>query len=221
MAILSGRRWVFLWKMQLGVLPTDVFSGSLMGPLRMVNSNLAWREFDGLCSPRWFLGEDDKSDEGGTNSDDIHIVEGDFPVDASQFSLLELPLTAMGGIDGPKTMKFRGRIADMDVVIMVDSGASHNFMSHHLIDRIPHPLEPTTKFGVRLRDGRRTESDGKFSNLPVDLGPYMMLVTFHRVNFRSWGIFCSNTNSFSGNPTTCLLFNRMTIRLSYTLDPLR
>nr|GMD28172.1 peroxidase 64 [Ipomoea batatas] len=222
MAVLSGSRWVFLWKMQLGVLPTDVFSSNLMGLLVALGDVfsafhfgfffLVGLDFSTWC---WFkmpssssLASSEAASNGtslvlgfmeigilwyferaievvfelllhayilsdwlmimdgslqgtcGTNSDDIHTAEGEFPVDASQFSLLELPLAAMGGIDGPKTMKFRARIVDMDVIIMVDSGASHNFISHHLIDRIPHPLEHTTKFDMRLGDRRRTKSDG-------------------------------------------------------------
>nr|GMD74955.1 peroxidase 64 [Ipomoea batatas] len=80
----------------------------------------------------------------------------------------------MGGIDGPKTMKFRGQIAGLDILIMVDSGASHNFISRQLTAVLQHPLEPTTTFGVRLGDGRRAESDGKYSQLHVDLGPIAM-----------------------------------------------
>nr|GMC88585.1 peroxidase 64 [Ipomoea batatas] len=80
----------------------------------------------------------------------------------------------MGGIDGPKTMKFRGQIAGLDILIMVDSGASHNFISRQLTAVLQHPLEPTTTFGVQLGDGRRAESDGKYSQLHVDLGPIAM-----------------------------------------------
>nr|GMD89796.1 Retrotransposable element Tf2 [Ipomoea batatas] len=71
----------------------------------------------------------------------------------------------MGGIDGPKTMKFRGQIAGLDILIMVDSGASHNFISRQLTAVLQHPLEPTTTFGVRLGDGRRAESDAWLETL--------------------------------------------------------
>nr|GLL33427.1 uncharacterized protein LOC109182641 [Ipomoea trifida] len=85
--------------------------------------------------------------------------------------MLDLPLSALGGIDRPRTMKFSGHVANADVVVMVDSGASHNFISSHLTGMFEHPLEFTPKFSVRLGDGHRAESEGKFSQLPINLGP--------------------------------------------------
>ncbi|XP_031122125.1 uncharacterized protein LOC116025152 [Ipomoea triloba] len=95
--------------------------------------------------------------------------------EVAQLSLLELPLTAMGGTAaGPKTMKLRGQIAGQEIVIMVDSGASHNFISSRLTSILQHPLESTTAFGVQLGDGRVVESNGKYSHLPVHLGSIVM-----------------------------------------------
>lgn len=95
-----------------------------------------------------------------------------------QYSFLDLPLTALGGIDGPKTMKFRGQVAGTEVIIMVDSGASHNFISHRLSSKLQYPLEPTQQFGVKLGDGRQVESKDKYSQLPVNLGPVIMALGF-------------------------------------------
>nr|GMC75311.1 Retrotransposable element Tf2 [Ipomoea batatas] len=95
-------------------------------------------------------------------------------LDTLQYSFLDLPLTALGGIDGPKTMKFRGQVAGTEVIIMVDSGASHNFISHRLSSKLQYPLEPTQQFGVKLGDDRRVESKGKYSQLTVNLGSVTM-----------------------------------------------
>nr|GMD23870.1 Retrotransposable element Tf2 [Ipomoea batatas] len=73
--------------------------------------------------------------------------------------MLDLPLSALRGIDRPRTIKFSGRVANVDVVIMVDSGASHNFISSHLTGMFKHPLEFTPKFGVRLGYGHRAKSE--------------------------------------------------------------
>lgn len=89
-----------------------------------------------------------------------HAAEDEF-IENTALSLLDLPLSAMGGIDGPKTMKFWGKIDGRDVLIMIDSGASHNFISHSLVTHIRQPVEQTSKLRVRIGDGRRTESEGK------------------------------------------------------------
>nr|GMD06458.1 peroxidase 64 [Ipomoea batatas] len=120
------------------------------------------------------VGEDEDCGGEINDGDGDQFLDGDPPTEVAHLSLLDLPLTAMGGIDGPKTMKFRGQIAGLDILIMVDSGASHNFISRQLTAVLQHPLEPTTTFGVRLGDGRRAESDGKYSQLHVDLGPIAM-----------------------------------------------
>ncbi|CAA0831017.1 Unknown protein, partial [Striga hermonthica] len=87
----------------------------------------------------------------------------------AQLHFLDLPLMAIGGIDGPRTMKFSGHVYGELVTIMVDSGASHNFISTKLAQKIPQPMEQTVRFGVRLGDGSRATLTGKYSNLPIQL----------------------------------------------------
>nr|GMD23239.1 glyceraldehyde-3-phosphate dehydrogenase 2, cytosolic [Ipomoea batatas] len=89
-------------------------------------------------------------------------------------ALLELPLTAMGRTGGPKTLKFRGQIAGQNIVIMVDSGASLNYISHRLTTILPIPPEPTTPFAAQLADGRLVEINRKYSQLHVGLGHIAM-----------------------------------------------
>nr|GMD21651.1 peroxidase 64 [Ipomoea batatas] len=80
----------------------------------------------------------------------------------------------MGRTGGPKTLKFRGRIAGQDIVTMVDSGASLNYISLDFTKKLPIPPEPTTTFVVQLGDGRLVESNGKYSQLLVGLGSIAM-----------------------------------------------
>nr|GMD58984.1 uncharacterized protein LOC109176829 [Ipomoea batatas] len=70
----------------------------------------------------------------------------DPPTEVANLSFVDLPLTAYGGIDGPKTMRFsRAQIAGLDILIMGDSEQSHSASSP--VDRVlQHPLEPTTTF---------------------------------------------------------------------------
>ncbi|XP_019188336.1 PREDICTED: uncharacterized protein LOC109182641 [Ipomoea nil] len=118
---------------------------------------------------------EDEGDDAGEEPSELQCIDSEhLQPDTVQYSFLDLPLTALGGIDGPKTMKFRGQVASTEVIIMVDSGASHNFISHRLSTKLQYPLEPTQQFGVKLGDGRRVESKGKYSQLPVNLGPVTM-----------------------------------------------
>ena len=67
---------------------------------------------------------------------------------------------ALGGITGPKTMKFYGRIKGVEVVVMVDSGASHCFVNETTIGRLGLHKTSTGSFGVRLGGGSRSVSMG-------------------------------------------------------------
>ena len=45
----------------------------------------------------------------------------------------ELSLNLMVGISTPKTMKLRGQIEGQEVVVLIDCGTSHNFISLDLV----------------------------------------------------------------------------------------
>lgn len=49
-------------------------------------------------------------------------------VNQAEYGTLELPLFSVGGVNRPQTMKFKGRLGNVEVVVMVDGGASHNFV---------------------------------------------------------------------------------------------
>lgn len=50
----------------------------------------------------------------------------------AHFSRIELPMFSLEGIQRPRTMKFRGLVDENEVVVLIDSGASHNFVSSNL-----------------------------------------------------------------------------------------
>ncbi|KAF2309322.1 hypothetical protein GH714_001617 [Hevea brasiliensis] len=79
-------------------------------------------------------------------------------LDEAHFSHLELPLYSVGGIQQPRTMKFQGSIAGHSIVVMVDSGASHNFISTQLVQFLNLPISATPTFNVKLGDGCKISS---------------------------------------------------------------
>ena len=46
---------------------------------------------------------------------------------------VELSLNSVVGLTPPQTMKVKGEIAGQEVVILIDSGASHNFIVANLV----------------------------------------------------------------------------------------
>lgn len=62
--------------------------------------------------------------------------------------LAEVSMNSVVGLSSPRTMKLRGTIKDEDVVIMIDSGASHNFVSKKLVSQLELNAEETKGYGV-------------------------------------------------------------------------
>ncbi|KAL1199501.1 hypothetical protein V5N11_008721 [Cardamine amara subsp. amara] len=124
------------------------------------------------------LAEDESSDDGEIrvlDREDYSISDLP-PINEAHFTFLHLPLNTLSGIDSPQTMKFKGTLDGETVVIMVDSGASHNFISSKLAHKLHRKIEPTKRFKVRLGDGRKEDSEGKFSGLPIHIGSEQILV---------------------------------------------
>ncbi|CAN0926393.1 hypothetical protein LINGRAHAP2_LOCUS35317 [Linum grandiflorum] len=60
---------------------------------------------------------------------------------------------ALLGSQSPSTMKLEGTLSGHQILILVDSGSTHNFLSLQLVDSlglVKHTIPP---FGVQIRDG--------------------------------------------------------------------
>ena len=61
-----------------------------------------------------------------------------------------LSLSSMVGLSAPHSLKIRGRIGDREVVVLIDSRASHNFIAAALVKELGLPVASTKDFGVVL-----------------------------------------------------------------------
>ncbi|KAF2322094.1 hypothetical protein GH714_006594 [Hevea brasiliensis] len=80
---------------------------------------------------------------------ELRLVESETPnvmiTDEAHFNRMELPFYSVGGISSPKTLKLQGWIQGRALTVMIDSGASHNFISEQ------HITTPTQqKWGAKL-----------------------------------------------------------------------
>ena len=61
---------------------------------------------------------------------------------------VELFLNSVLGLTLPGTMKIKGRLGPHDITILIDCGATHNFLSVDLIEELKFPLSTTTNYRV-------------------------------------------------------------------------
>ncbi|XP_016467122.2 uncharacterized protein LOC107789765 [Nicotiana tabacum] len=78
--------------------------------------------------------------------------------DSSSPDLPRVSIHAIDGICDSKTMKIMGRLKDKTVMVLLDSGSSHNFVNDALAIKIGLQLVPGKKFDVMVASGERLTS---------------------------------------------------------------
>ncbi|KAL6312286.1 hypothetical protein AAG906_017119 [Vitis piasezkii] len=68
--------------------------------------------------------------------------------------------TCTNGMDVPKTMRIVARIGAHDVVVLIDSGSTHNFISECMANLLRLPVVPTESFTVRVANGENLRCQG-------------------------------------------------------------
>ena len=67
--------------------------------------------------------------------------------------IAELSVNSMVGLSALNTMKLKGKFSHQEVVTMIDCGATHNFISTKLIQKLGISLQATTSYGVLMGTG--------------------------------------------------------------------
>lgn len=73
--------------------------------------------------------------------------------------MAKVSLCSVVGLTGPRTMKLGGEVNGQHVVVMIDPGASHNFISTTALHRLRLQVSGNYSFGVSLGD--RSSVHGK------------------------------------------------------------
>ena len=110
--------------------------------------------------------EDETPEEmGGVNTTrEISEIEED-----DNGKELEITLHALTGWIVPRTMRIKAIIGAHEVVALIDSGSTHNFISDRVAETLCLPVKPTTPFTVRVANGERLSCKGKYEKLTVNL----------------------------------------------------
>jgi hypothetical protein len=90
----------------------------------------------------------------------------------------EISLHAISGIQSPQTMRIRGTLKKTRIVVLADTGSTHNFLSLELAAHLGLELDRHTVFEVLVANGERLSSKGKCSEVQVWLQNTMFIVEF-------------------------------------------
>lgn len=72
-------------------------------------------------------------------------------------------------LSGVKTMRMEGLVKGVPVMVLIDSGASHYFVSPTVALALGLPVDKAYKLGVRLGDGHRIITKGKCPEIVMKL----------------------------------------------------
>ena len=73
---------------------------------------------------------------------------------------MELHIHSTVGITRPSTMKLQGTLNGNSLIILIDRGANHNFISADWVTRLGMTVLPTKEFKVKLGDGHQIPCKG-------------------------------------------------------------
>ena len=83
--------------------------------------------------------------------------------------VLQLSLCTMVGLTTKKSWKLWGKIGEETVIVLLDCGASHNFISNNLIGRCGLQTMATPSYVVEVGDGRKIECQGKCADFILEI----------------------------------------------------
>uniref|UniRef100_A0A803PBL9 RNA-directed DNA polymerase n=1 Tax=Cannabis sativa TaxID=3483 RepID=A0A803PBL9_CANSA len=97
---------------------------------------------------------------------------------AVEETLATLSLNSLVGISSAHTMKLAGKIGSLPVTVLIDSGATHNFISREVVEASGVPITQTTGYGILLGTGDRVKAEGVCSQVSLELGEICVVSDF-------------------------------------------
>lgn len=151
---------------------------------RLTDKELQEKRAKGLCyrcDAKWAVGHRCKNkelsvmliadDDGETDGEETEV-----PPSPTEEVITEVSLNSVIGLSNPKTMKVRGLIGDLNVIVMIDPGATHNFISLSTVAAAHLPIVEAGSFGVSLGNGDAIRGEGVCKGVRVQLDGGMEVV---------------------------------------------
>ena len=110
------------------------------------------------------IGEEDETDE-------IQLEEMD--------ENLSISLHAIAGTPTPQTMRVKANVEGKVVIILIDTGSTHNFMSENMAARLKLQPSGTAKFNVTVASGEKIPSNGRCPRIRVALQGTTLITDFY------------------------------------------
>ncbi|KAK2367399.1 hypothetical protein QL285_080687 [Trifolium repens] len=108
--------------------------------------------------------------ESITEDGEIVMLDGDVSEEEEDTEVECKSMGVLGSMGGQSTMKVEGKIADVDVLVLIDSGATHNFISPQITTALGLQITPMADKYIKLGDGHKITSKGVCRDVKILLG---------------------------------------------------
>ncbi|CAH9084359.1 unnamed protein product [Cuscuta europaea] len=120
----------------------------------------------------------------GENESREELIDSEEEKDAhQQLKTMQLSVLSKEDIASMKTFKVRGVLkwagGEKLVYILIDSGATHNFIAHSLIDRWQIPFTPIQGYKVQIGNGNFIPNKGKCTGMQLEVQGTLIQQTFY------------------------------------------
>ncbi|TYK09696.1 Ty3/gypsy retrotransposon protein [Cucumis melo var. makuwa] len=130
-------------------------------------------------------------------------------------TVVELSINSVVGLNDPGTMKVRGKLLGEDVIILIDCGATHNFVSEKLVKKLILPIKETSHYGVILGFGAAVQGKGICEKLEVQLNNWKIVEDFLLLDLGGVDVILGLQWLYSLGVTTV---DRKNLSLTFSVD---
>ncbi|TYK18018.1 Retrotransposable element Tf2 [Cucumis melo var. makuwa] len=92
--------------------------------------------------------------------------------------VVELSINSAVSLTYPGTMKVRGKLKGEEIVVLIDCGATHNFISEKLVKEMKLHTKKTSHYGMILGSGTAIEGKGVCENVELTLNEWKVVADF-------------------------------------------
>lgn len=113
---------------------------------------------------------------------EIHMLDTEAPpddivsADDPEYTSVLLSDLSCNGFNGTTTLKLFSRVGDHRLLTMIDSGASHCFLSESVAAKLGLQVSSSSDFHVILSDGSRVPMQGLCKAVPLTLDRHTFLI---------------------------------------------
>ena len=87
---------------------------------------------------------------------------------------LNISCNALPRITTPKTLNIEGHIKKKKVIVLIDSGSTHNFIHCKVAKELNCFLYPAPECQVMVANGGTINCSGKYHNIKLTMGEYIL-----------------------------------------------